>query len=76
MRLSDTVKGAAASGLGTVQTFPSPMDTGQALPRVSELTVRGGPGVEGPQPAWDSGALAWVGRVEGFLEEVWHASGR
>lgn len=58
-----------------MQTFPSPMNTGQALPRVSELTVQGGPGAEGPQPAWDSGALAWVGRVEGFLEEVWHASG-
>lgn len=50
---------------GPVQTFPNPVDTGLALPRVPGLTDHGG---------WDSGGLAWMGRAEGFLEEVLHVT--
>lgn len=62
---------------GPAQTCPSPVDTGQAPPRVPGLTDQGGLGAEGSRPAmggWDSGGLAWMGRAKGFLEEVLQAT--
>lgn len=47
---------------GPAQTCPSPVDTGQAPPRVPGLTDQGGLGAEGSRPAMGAGTVeAWPG---------------